>query len=387
MAPPSESFWRGKTVLLTGHTGFKGGWLAAWLKLLGARVVGFALPPEADRPSLFEAAEVGRGMVSVLGDVRDRDAVEAVVRRHDPEVVLHLAAQPLVRRSYRDPVETYAVNVMGTVHLLDALRRFARARAIVVVTSDKCYDNPEREWGCREDDPMGGRDPYSSSKGCAELAVAAFRASFFPAAEGRGVATARAGNVIGGGDWAEDRVVPDLVRALAARRPVALRSPGALRPWQHVLEPLRGYLALAERLWSDPAGASGGWNFGPRDDDVASVRELAGRFAGHWGWGEAELRPAADGAHEAGALRLDCARARERLGWRPVLSLDEAVAETVRWYRAHLDAPASIPALTARQIRDYAARAEAAARARRPEIRVVARVAPSAASAGAEGAA
>ena len=383
MAPPSESFWRGKTVLLTGHTGFKGGWLAAWLKLLGSRVVGFALPPEPDRASLFEAAEVERGMVSVLGDVRDRGAVEEVVRRHDPEVVFHLAAQPLVRRSYRDPVETYAVNVMGTVHLLDALRRAGRVRSVVVVTSDKCYHNPEREWGCREDDPMGGRDPYSSSKGCAELAVAAFRASFFAGAEGRGagVATARAGNVIGGGDWAEDRVVPDLVRALAARRPVVLRSPGALRPWQHVLEPLRGYLALAERLWSDPAGTSGGWNFGPRDDDVVSVRELAGRFAAHWGWGEAELRPAADGAREARTLRLDCARARERLGWRPLLSLDEAVAETVRWYRAHLEDPASLPALTERQIHDHVARADAAARARRPESRVVARDAPPAGAA------
>ena len=371
---PEPSFWRGKTVLVTGHTGFKGSWLAAWLKLLGARVIGFALAPEPGRPSLFEAAEVEHGMTSVLGDVRDAAAVEETVQGYAPEVVFHLAAQPLVRRSYRDPVETYATNVMGTVHLLDALRRSDAVRSIVVVTSDKAYENHESEWGCREGDPLGGRDPYSSSKGCTELVAAAYRASYFSGARPVGLATARAGNVIGGGDWAEDRVVPDLVRALAARRPVVLRSPGSVRPWQHVLEPLRGYLALAERLWSHPAELGGGWNFGPRDDDAASVLELAGRFAAHWGWGEAEVRPAADGAHEARALRLDCARARERLGWRPVLSLDDAVGETVRWYRAHAEDPASAPALTVRQIHDYMARADAAARLHAPEIRLVNRI-------------
>lgn len=369
---PSEPFWRGRRVLLTGHTGFKGGWMATWLRLLGARVTGFALPPEAG-PSLFREAGVERGITSLTGDVRDPAAVRGAVRAGDPEVVFHLAAQPLVRRGYRDPVGTFATNVMGTVHLLDALRRAPHVRAVVVVTSDKCYENREREWGCREDEPMGGLDPYSASKGCAELAAAACRASFFSGAEGRtvGVATARAGNVFGGGDWAEDRVVPDLVRALAARRPVVLRAPASVRPWQHVLEPLRGYLLLAERLWRDPDGFGGGWNFGPRDDDAVPVLELAGRFAHHWGGGEAELRPDPAAGHEAGALRLDCARAAARLGWRPVLPLDEGVAQTVRWYRAHAEDPASLPALTEAQVRAYAARA--APGDAPPRIRIVAR--------------
>jgi CDP-glucose 4,6-dehydratase len=352
----SASFFRDRRVLVTGHTGFKGGWLATWLKLLGARVHGFALPPEG-APSLFDAARVGEGMVSRLGDVRDAAAVEAAVEEADPEVVFHLAAQPLVRRSYDDPVGTYAANVMGTVHLLDALRRAPRVRSVVVVTTDKCYENREWEWGYREDDALGGRDPYSSSKACTELVAAAYRDSFLARRAGApvGVATARAGNVIGGGDWAEDRVVPDTVRALSLGEPVVLRNPGAVRPWQHVLEPLRGYLVLAERLWADPERFARAWNFGPRDDDAVPVGALVERMVAAWGGGSYLARPAADGKHEAGLLRLDCSRARAGLAWTPLLTLDATARMTVDWYRAHAADPSSAADTTARQIRAYAA--------------------------------
>jgi CDP-glucose 4,6-dehydratase len=331
------TFWRGRRVLLTGHTGFKGAWLSLWLQRLGAEVTGFALPPPTT-PSLFELARVASGMASVTGDVRDLDAVVNVAARVRPEVVIHMAAQALVRESYARPVETYAINVMGTVHVLEAVRLAGSVRAVLVVTSDKCYENREWVWGYREDEPMGGHDPYSSSKGCAELVTAAYRRSFFApeahAQHGVAVASARAGNVIGGGDWAADRLVPDAIRAFAAGRKVRLRNPRATRPWQHVLEPLDGYLTLCERLYADGPRFAGGWNFGPRDEDARPVAAVIEALAGHWGRGagwepEGEPQP-----HEAHSLRLDCSRARAALGWRARLELDTALRWVAEWYDA-----------------------------------------------------
>src|SRR2546430_5089898 len=267
MANSLASFYRGKKVLVTGHTGFKGGWLTAWLKILGAHVIGFALPP-GTRPNLFDAATIDRDMVSLFGDVRNFEELSGTFAERSPEIVIHSAAQPLVRRSYREPVETYATNVMGTVHVLEAARHTASVRALVVVTSDKCYDNREWFWGYREADAMGGHDPYSSSKGAAELVTAGYRKSFFSQNGSAGVGSARAGNVIGGGDWSEDRLVPDIVRAIYSGEPVVIRRPQSVRPWQHVLEPVRGYLVLAKRLFEGGRACADGWNFGPRDEDA-----------------------------------------------------------------------------------------------------------------------
>lgn len=328
----TPELWRGRRVFLTGHTGFKGAWLALWLHRLGAIVTGYALPPVAE--GVFEKARVA-GLVShQVGDVRDRESLAAAMRRARPEIVLHLAAQALVRESYRTPVETYAVNVMGTVHVLDAVRDTPSVRAVVVVTSDKCYENREWPWGYRESDRLGGRDPYSNSKGCAELVTAAWRASFFDAASSPLVATVRAGNVIGGGDVSLDRLVPDALAAFARGAPLELRYPGAVRPWQFVLEPLRGYLMLAERLHRGERRFASSWNFGPADDDCRTVRDVASRLARMWGKG-AEVRAAGgDVHHEASLLRLDCNRARVELGWQPHVALDRALALTVDWQRA-----------------------------------------------------
>jgi CDP-glucose 4,6-dehydratase len=361
------SFYRGKTVLVTGHTGFKGSWLSVMLKSLGARVVGFALAPPAGEPSMYRDAGVGRGMTSITGDVRDAAALAAAVRAFEPQVVLHLAAQPLVRGGYRDPVGTYATNVMGTVHVLEAVRRAPSVRSVVVVTTDKVYEPDPRGLPFREADRLGGPCPYSSSKAAAEMVASAYRASYFSGGRGSpGLATARAGNVIGGGDWAGERVVPDLVRAVAAKKPLVLRNPGAVRPWQHVLEPLRGYLMLAARLATDGAGSAGAWNFGPRDEDAVPVGELAERFAASWG-GDAVrvvVRPDPQGGHETPVLRLDRRKSRARLGWDPLLSLDEAVGLTVDWYRAWLHDPADAETATEEQVAAYLARAAAAPPAR-----------------------
>jgi CDP-glucose 4,6-dehydratase len=353
MTGRGASFFAGRAVLVTGHTGFKGSWLSRWLTLMGARVVGFSLPPEG-RPNLFELAGIAGDVTSVTGDVRDLPALLSVVEEHRPEIVLHLAAQPLVRRSYREPAETFATNVMGTVNVLEACRRVGSARAIVVVTSDKCYENREWVWGYREDEPMGGHDPYSSSKGCAELVTAAYRRSFF-SGSGAAVASARAGNVIGGGDFSEDRLVPDIVRGVAAGEPIVIRNPLATRPWQHVLEPLGGYLLLAQRLCEAPAAHEGGWNFGPRDGDTCAVGGVAERLIQQLGRGELRLVPPEhrSGPHEAQLLHLDISKARARLGWTPRLTLDETVALTARWYRAYLDDPASSRAELDAQIRAY----------------------------------
>jgi CDP-glucose 4,6-dehydratase len=355
-SPRARSFWAGKRVLVTGHTGFKGSWLALWLQALGADVVGLSLDPPTT-PSLFRQARVAEGILSLHGDIRDPDVVRDVMATHEPDIVFHLAAQSLVRASYRSPVETYATNVMGTVHVLEAMRQVQSARVGVIVTSDKCYENRESMlWGYREPDPMGGHDPYSNSKGCAELVAAAYRDSFFGGPEGPplALATARAGNVIGGGDWAADRLVPDIVRAFADGRPVHIRRPDAVRPWQHVLEPLSGYLRLAERLWTDGDGRAGAWNFGPDEDDARPVGAVVEQMIERWGHGADAVLDDGPHPHEATYLRLDCSKARALLDWRPRLSLDEALAWTVEWYR-EVDRGADARALAADQIHRYQA--------------------------------
>lgn len=327
----NPAFWQGKTVLVTGHSGFKGGWLSLWLSHLGARVIGYALAPPTV-PSFFTAARIAECTVSLQGDIRDGERLSRALARYRPEIVLHLAAQPLVRASYRAPAETFEVNVMGTVRLLEVLRGASSVRVVVVVTSDKCYENREQSYAYREDDPMGGYDPYSSSKGCAELVVAAYRRSFYASA-GVALASARAGNVIGGGDWAKDRLVVDVMKAFMAGEPVQLRHPQAVRPWQHVLEPLAGYLLLAERLWEDETFAEA-WNFGPPLGDAKPVAWVASALARLWGGGAAWQQSDGEHPHEARLLMLDAGKARSRLGWTPRLRLEEALAWTVAWYRA-----------------------------------------------------
>jgi CDP-glucose 4,6-dehydratase len=348
----TPSFWAGRRVLLTGHTGFKGAWLSLWLAELGAEVTGLALPPD-QTPSLFEEAHVGERITSTIGDIRDRAVVEDAFRRARPEIVLHLAAQALVRRSYREPVETYATNVMGTAHVLEAARRSPGLQAVVVVTTDKCYENREWIWPYRESEPLGGHDPYSSSKACAELVVSAYRRSFL-AEQGIGVASARAGNVIGGGDWSEDRLLPDLIRAFEEGRPAIVRRPDAVRPWQHVLEPLHGYLLLAERLAGGEKVAEA-WNFGPTELGAASVRHVADALVREWG-GTAVWRHVPDpGPHEATLLRLDISKARAELGWTPALDLGESLRWTIDWHKRHL-AGESAAAASAGQLADYMTR-------------------------------
>ena len=325
---------------------------------MGANVVGLGRRPDS-QPSLFEAAQVGRGLVSVIGDVRDQGQVHDVFQAHEPEFVFHLAAQPLVRRSFREPVETFSTNLMGTVHLLEAARRCPSVRAIVVATSDKCYDNREWIWGYRESDPLGGHDPYSASKGCAELATSAYRRSFFSGPSSAAVASGRAGNVVGGGDWAEDRLVPDIVRSLSRNELVVLRRPRAVRPWQHVLEPLRGYLMLAARLCEDPSRFADGWNFGPDSQAIVPVADFADRIISQWGSGRCVIQEDPQGLHEATLLALDCSKARQVLGWRPLLSLEETVAMTADWYRDFYRAPGCAPRLLERQIESYEQRIDA----------------------------
>ncbi len=348
----TPEFWRGKRVLLTGHTGFKGSWLSLWLQCLGADVVGYALPPTTS-PSLFDAASVGDGMRSVIGDIRDLTRLTSLMTEFQPEIVLHLAAQALVRESYVDPIETYSVNVMGTVTLLEVLRSVPSARVGLVVTSDKCYANREWVWGYREDEPMGGHDPYSSSKGCAELVTAAYRASFFGNDKSKTIiATARAGNVIGGGDWAKDRLIPDIARALQARQPVMIRNPFAVRPWQHVLEPLNGYLTLAEECWNGGSECAGGWNFGPNDADARPVQWIVERMAELWGEGAAWRQDTGLHPHEANYLKLDSSQAKTRLGWLPCLDLATTLEWVVEWYKAN---EADARALTLDQIERFEA--------------------------------
>lgn len=353
-APPA-GFWAGRRVFVTGHTGFKGSWLSLWLGRLGARVTGYALPPATD-PSLFDIFQARQPVDSVIGDVRDPAALARALQGSRPEVVFHLAAQPLVRRSYENPAETYATNVMGTVHLLDAVRACEGVRAVVVVTSDKCYENREWPWGYRESDPMGGHDPYSSSKGCTELVAASYRASFFNPGQhvrhGVALATARAGNVVGGGDWAADRLVPDLVRAFASARPATIRNPLAVRPWQHVLEPLQGYMMLAEKLVQEGPAWGEAWNFGPHDADARPVSWIADRLSLHWGPGARWVRDAGEHPHEAHLLKLDSSKARQRLRWLPRWSLDQSLQHIAAWHKAQL-AGQDLLAASLAQISDY----------------------------------
>jgi CDP-glucose 4,6-dehydratase len=342
-----RAFWSGRRVFLTGHTGFKGSWLALWLGSMGAHVTGYGRAAVRNPDSLYELARVADGIDTTEGDVRDAVALMAAVRDAAPDVVLHLAAQPIVRRSYRDPAETFAVNVTGTVNLLDAVRAAGMARSTVIVTSDKCYENIGLDRGYREDEPLGGADPYSASKACQELVAHAYRRSF-----GLPLATARAGNVIGGGDFAEDRLVPDAMRAAAAGEPVTVRNPDAVRPWQHVLCPLEGYLMLAERLHSGQ-GFDDAWNFGPRDNDALPVGRIVERLAELWPGGlSVEVARDADAPPEARTLHLDSTRARERLGWQPPWELERALEEIVDWHAAHASG-ADMRAKTVEQIARY----------------------------------
>jgi len=345
----NSSFWRGKRVFLTGHTGFKGGWLALWLQQMGAEVTGYALAPDTT-PALFAQADVGRHMRSVIGDIRDHAAIARAMAEARPEIVLHLAAQALVGEGYRDPLGTYATNVIGTANLLDCARHCPDLGSLVVVTTDKCYDNKEWQWPYRESDPLGGHDPYSSSKACAELVTASYRQSFL-AELGVGVATARAGNVFGGGDWSAARLVPDLLAAFTAGTPCEIRRPDSIRPWQHVLEPLHGYLTLAEQLAGNPALAAA-WNFGPADSDCVAAGTLASLFTKAWGDGAAWRSTNIDFPHEAGILKLDSSQAKSQLGWRPVWSLASAIEHSVSWHKAWL-AGADMHETTLQQIQAF----------------------------------
>jgi CDP-glucose 4,6-dehydratase len=334
MVMGDAAFWQNKRVLVLGHTGFKGSWLSLWLHLKGARVFGLSLPP-GDRRELFNGASSVLEK-EILGDIRDRAMVEGAFERVQPEIVFHLAAQPLVQRSYRDPVATFATNVMGTVHVLSAASATPSVGSLIVVTSDKCYENREWLWAYRENEALGGHDPYSASKASAELVTAAWRRSFCRRDTGRalGIASARAGNVIGGGDWAEDRLVPDCMRALVDGRPIGIRNPHATRPWQHVLDPLSGYMLLMERLAQDPETYAEAWNFGPDDGDVQPVGWIASRIVARWGGGANWQVIGGDHGHEASHLKLDASKARARLGWRRRLPLQASVDWSVDWYRA-----------------------------------------------------
>lgn len=348
--------WKGRRVFLTGHTGFKGGWLALWLRDKGALIRGYALEP-ATKPNFFSAASVATILEDIRGDLRDFSHLASAMLEFRPEVVFHLAAQPLVRRSYSDPLETYATNVMGTANLLEAVRRTPSVRAVVCVTTDKCYQNREWVWPYRETDALGGYDPYSSSKACAEIVTAAYRSSFFPIERESekcvAVATARAGNVIGGGDWSDDRLVPDLVRGFQSGRPVLIRHPEAIRPWQHVLDPLHGYIRLAESLLEQPASLSPSFNFGPGDDDLWSVERIANAAAQHWGDQASWISDSTPAVHEAHLLRLDSSRARAELQWYPRLRTATALEWTFSWYRAAETGRADMQQETLRQIGDY----------------------------------
>ncbi len=353
----NRSFWKGRKVFLTGYTGFKGSWLSLWLDALGAETTGYALEPPT-QPNLFEQAQVAGAVRSIRGDVRDFPRLKTAIADCRPDVIIHMAAQSVVRRGYEDPIETYSSNVMGTVHLFEAVRQLQHPCVVVNVTSDKCYENHEWVWGYRENEPLGGHDPYSNSKGCAELVTSAYRHSFFPPdsfrQHGVAVASTRAGNAIGGGDWTSHQLIPDLMRAFIAGRPCLIRNPLSIRPWQFVLEPLRGYLMLAERLMEDPAQFSSAWNFGPVETDAKPVSWIADHVARSWGDGASWSQDAAVHPQESHFLKLDASKARTYLGWNPVLPLHEALSWIVEWYRG-FEAGSDVGRVTRSQIESYEA--------------------------------
>lgn len=331
-----NDFYNGKTVLVTGHTGFKGSWLSIWLNELGACVIGYALDPFSEKDN-FVLSELSDKIIDIRGDVRDKDALREVFAKYKPEVVFHLAAQPLVRLSYDKPVETYEVNVMGTINVLECIRSTAETKIGIMITTDKCYDNKEQIWGYKECDPLGGYDPYSSSKGAAEIAINSWRNSFFNPQDynnhGKSIASVRAGNVIGGGDWALDRIIPDCIKALEEEKAIEIRSPNSIRPWEHVLEPLSGYLMLGQKLIENPSKFTEGWNFGPELDSIVTVWEIAQKVILNYGSGELCDISDSEALHEAKLLALDITKARFKLGWKPTLNIDETVKLTVDWYR------------------------------------------------------
>lgn len=333
-------FWKGKKVFITGHTGFKGSWLCLWLNSMGAEVTGYALEPPTE-PSLFELCRLKEIIHSIRGDVRDLDQLTSAIVKAKSEIIIHMAAQSLVRESYRTPVETYAVNVMGTVNLLESVRNCKGVKAVVNVTTDKCYENREWVWGYRENEPMGGYDPYSNSKGCSELVTSAYRSSFFNQRDytvhGVAVASARAGNVIGGGDWAEDRLIPDSVRALLKGEKIRIRNPYAIRPWQHVLEPLSGYMTLAQRLYEKGPIFAEGWNFGPNDEDARPVEWIIKKMCEKWGNNSSYEIDKGEHSHEAHYLRLDCSKAKAELEWHPRWNLEKAIDSIIEWTHAYKD--------------------------------------------------
>lgn len=350
------TFWNGKRVFLTGHTGFKGGWLSLWLASMGAKVTGYALAPNTS-PNFFEVAKVVSDLEqSHIADIRDLETLQKTMAAAKPEVVIHMAAQPLVRYSYANPVETYATNVMGTVYVLEAIRTLDCVRAVVVVTTDKCYENKEWAWGYRENEPMGGHDPYSNSKGCAELVTSAYRQSYFSPEKyvkhKVAIASARAGNVIGGGDWSEDRLIPDAIKAFEAKKPLVIRNPLATRPWQHVLEPLSGYLVLAQALYQEGAQFDGGWNFGPRDDDARTVQEVINLLIQNWGSLASWTQDRSEQPHEAHALKLDISKARQYLSWIPRWSLEQAIEKIVHWQQSFQN-QSNMHEISLKQIANY----------------------------------
>jgi CDP-glucose 4,6-dehydratase len=329
-----KTFWQGKKVFITGHTGFKGSWLCLWLHILGAEVTGYALQPPT-QPNLFDLCKVNELMISIIGDVRDNEALTKAMLKAQPEIVIHMAAQALVRDSYNNPVDTYSINVMGTVNLFEAVRACKSVKAVVNVTTDKCYENKEWVWGYRENEPMGGYDPYSNSKGCSELVTSAYRNSYFNPKEygkhGVAIASARAGNVIGGGDWAADRLIPDCSKALLNDEKIIIRNPNAIRPWQHVLEPLHGYLTLVQKLYEEGISFAEGWNFGPNDSDAKPVEWIVQKLCNAWGSSAAYEVDKGDHPHEAHYLKLDCSKAKMKLHWQPIWTLEQALEKIVEW--------------------------------------------------------
>jgi len=352
-AQVDPGFWKGKKVFLTGHTGFKGSWLSLWLVSMGAKVTGYALAPNTT-PNLFYVLAIDSLIEkSHIADIRDLSSLQKAMSEANPDAVIHMAAQPLVRYSYANPVETYATNVMGTVHVLESARSIDSVRVTVVVTTDKCYENKEWVWGYRENEPMGGYDPYSNSKGCAELVTSAYRRSYFSGANSvNKVASARAGNVIGGGDWSEDRLIPDAIKAFEANKPLMIRNPLATRPWQHVLEPLSGYLILTQALYDQGLAFASGWNFGPRDEDNRSVQEVVELLISSWGETARWKKEDSEQHHEANLLKLDCSKARLQLGWTPKWNLESAIQKIVEWQKAY-QAKKNMQEVSLAQINQY----------------------------------